>query len=226
MRVFIVEGVDNSGKSWIIDKLCHGEYLDKFDLRYASTHFPSDEMCESKEFKKLITNINSPNYDDIKINFIKKLIEEEVSFLRAEKDKGTSVVFIDRFLITSLVYQGSGLAKNCTMERIIIGMYEEMFRGLDISSVDFYNFIFMNKIQDDLLEINPTKKEFDNKADEIRIKLSSLLLNINSGAICSDYFDNIIVFDEAEFKNGTARPSDAELLSITDTRIGIIVGLI
>jgi len=226
MKICGIDGLDNTGKTWTLDKVIKSGELEKLDIKYSNIHFPSDELCNTDVFKKLTLTENKYNHK-LKIEFLNMLIKEETSFLRSEIDKGTDVVLIDRFLISSLIYQGEGGDYGWRIDKEIIKMYKNMFLDLNIKPSDFFNFIFIHKIKDDLEETNDSKLRFDAMGSKFKIKLNNILKNIyNKGPIYNEFFDKIHIFDEDIFKNTSIKPNKLELDLMDESRINKIVSYI
>jgi len=213
MKLIIVDGLDNCGKTWTIDRIKDSKMLEKNNISYSTVHFPSDKICSTDVFKKL-TKKNA-SYDT-KIEFIQMLIDEEEAYLKNEIDKGTELVFIDRFIYSTLIYQGER-TDEYDMNRIILDYYVKMFNRLNISHEDVFNYLFIHKIKDDEMETNESKIAFDNMRDILKFKMVKLLSDIET--TYSEYMGYIrpYLFNENVLKIGSF--SDSNLKIVSDNRV-------
>jgi len=179
LKLVIIEGVENSGKSTMMEDL-RKQYGDK--LSYF--HFPSKELLERHY------NAVTGQSDNIK-PFIEDLIEEEYYAL-----KGNDIVVIDRFQMSSMVFQGSKpyapFGKNIFIDR----SYQDLYDALGLKNEDIMTFVFMSPFtgtedRDDLTE---AQKENDKNADKYTAKYRDLLKNKNSFMCIKD----ILIFDESD----------------------------
>lgn len=223
MKLVILDGLDNSGKTWTIKEL--KKRCQESGIHCETVHFPSKELCETEIFKKMCKKENKHDYE-IKMEFVREVVAEETAILTRLKKEGCGLVLIDRFLLSTLIYQGDGMEYEWVTEKGIINEYTLMFDLLDIRPRDIAHFVFIPKIQDDTKETNETKLKFDKMYDELKTKLLSLLDNIRKnssgyiryGALFGDYLKNIVVFDEDVFQEN--RPlTRRELDILTENRV-------
>jgi len=180
MKIVCLDGVENSGKTFTLNKLLDSGWLEENKIKYECVHFPSEELCNTDIFYALTLPENSNNID-LKMEFIESLIEEEYLFLDKCNGKNVDIVFIDRFLFSSLIYQGSGASGAWDMEKVILQKYEELLSKLDISTDNFYNFLFLYEIYNDHSETNEAKIRFDSMNNKMYNRFNDLLYGTRDG---------------------------------------------
>ena len=181
MKIACLDGVENSGKTFTLNKLLESGWLEENKIKYECVHFPSEELCNTDIFYALTLPENSDNIN-LKMSFIESLIKEEFLFLDKCKGTDVDVVFIDRFLFSSLIYQGSGASGAWDMEKVILQKYEELLSRLNISTDNFYNFLFLYEIYNDHSETNEAKIRFDSMNKKMYNRFNDLLNGIKDGA--------------------------------------------
>ena len=224
MKIVCFDGKDQCGKTWTLTKIKNilGE-----GKHYSYVNFPSKALCSTDIFYKLTLPENK-NSIDMKFEFIDLLLKEESDYIETELKKKTAILWVDRMLFSSLVYQGN--QDDWTLEEEIMRRYKKMFKKIGISGDNFYNFIFINKIKDHEDETNEAKKNFDKMGDVIGRKFDNLLYKvIDSKEFYNDFLKNVHVFNESFFVNNKPPYTREDLNKLDDERISIIfktVGLI
>ena len=215
MKIIILDGVDNSGKTSAAKALY--KILDAGLFQASSIHFPSEEICDSKLFYDLL---NKPT-KQIKRRFIRLLLKEEYNALKSEIDKGTDILIIDRFLISSLMYQGS---EPETVEMIMDG-YEEMLKSLKIKGTDIHHFVFPDEVCDDGKEENEVKRHFDARSRYMSVELRKMIENMRASTVKAVYLndDNVSVFNDALKAIVAPYPSQEQLDTLTSNRCDVML---
>jgi len=168
-KFVIFDGLDNTGKSTLISKVKkHFDATINTDL----IHFPSNELVK-KYFnsEKQIRNQRKEFVDELFL---------EVEKYYNNKVRSGSIFFIDRFAISTLLFQGDPENIDDEMNSYIDGKYIDFFCKYNISIYeDVLFFIFMNQFPKQDREITEKNKEiFDNKIEFYKKKLLTLYSNI------------------------------------------------
>ena len=192
-RIVVLDGIDNSGKTWVANKL---EELHP-DVGFCA--FPSEGLANSVEFKRVAESRIAGNI----LAWLGALYEEEHAVL-SEMLKDYKRIVVDRFWFSTLLYQGDGLP-NFLFERVINKLYERLMDELGIHSHDVVNIIFSYPlVRSDTSETNETKKLFDSKQSELHEKLFNLLPVVSDQmrvSTYSKYFRYVIEFNEFNLVN-------------------------
>jgi hypothetical protein len=189
-KVVVFDGVDNTGKTWLIEKL--GSILECDTCK-----FPSDELANSKEFKDVCYE---PTYEN-RERWLKALIEEEHFVLsNLLKHHQSEVVLVDRMWYSTHIYQGDGPELNFLFERAINDEYHKLMRNLPMSPEQIAHVIPLYPLtSSDERETNEVKKAFDNKQVQLLEKLCHLIIarKLKHSHVYTPYLSNTYVFCES-----------------------------
>lgn len=236
MKLIVLDGLDNSGKTWTIRELEKVAVNEGY--RITKIHFPSAEICQTPLFKELAKPENKNNFN-LKKEFIDLLMKDEHEVISDLQKQCFDVVLIDRFIISTLLYQGDSFYANWKTETYIIQAYEKLLRGLDIPPKNFFNFIFFPKITDDTTETNEAKLSFDKQYYYYKMKLWILITGLHNSdesnpdmfpytsykRLNSSYLKQLHLFNEPIFYTKDVL-SRKELDNLTDERIETIMKII
>ena len=187
MKLVIIEGGENVGKTYLVDRL-----KKEFGNKIAYAKFPSPELMNKYSSVVTASSLTTP-YDDFisMCDFVDDLIMEE--FEDIEHDKH-GIILIDRFHLSTIVYQYlmAITHKDVRLEKIN-NAYKILFNVLNITEDDMITYVLNKKYNmnemDGRTEAQITN---DNNSDIIDECYQDLL---NSP---QNYFGtkNIIVFPE------------------------------
>ena len=215
MKLIILDGVDNSGKTSTAKML--QRWFDKKGIEVGSVHFPSDIICRGELFKKVAHNPSEQTKQD----FIEEVVEEEIAALFSLLKSGFEYIIVDRFLFSSLMFQGE---EDDTRD-FIFQRYERMFKFLGIDGTDVRHFIFTAKVADDNEETNETKKIFDSRAVQTEQRVWQLLELLKLRDIDNAYLTchNVCEIDNIGRQGFGHSHTDEELDMLTISRCATIV---
>ena len=190
MKLFIVDGIDNSGKSRAVKSvkecgICGVDF----------SAFPSKSLSESKVFMEVATNPTQEN----KAAWLHALINEEREVIRSSQ---AHAMLIDRMWFSTLIYQGDGCG-DFLSEIKINHTYERLMKDLNILPTDVYHFLFRYPLSYNTdKETNVAKKVFDKKRDVLFQKQEALIHKLSGlyPPLKSEYLDQLMIFDEPELK--------------------------
>jgi len=228
MDLIVLDGLDNTGKTWTINEV-QKECIAQ-NIKSKTVHFPSKELCNSDVFKELVKPENKYN-EELKMDFVRRVVEEEREILLSLKEEGCDLVLIDRFLISTIIYQGESIFRGWNMENKIIEEYDKMLSVVLDEDFHIHHFIFIPKIQDDDRETNDTKLKFDSMYNELHRKLWAFIVNLinidpedTGGKPFSKYLNpsTIRIFNEDVFYQNI--PLTREILDkLTEDRVDAIL---
>jgi hypothetical protein len=235
-RLIIFDGIDNTGKTSVINELVK---LSSRKMPIISCHFPSNKLAKSKEFKEIATY---PDRFSAKVRWFDVLYEEELkvlSKLLLRKHNRTQIL-VDRMWISTLIYQGNSIKDNFRLERIINQMYLRLMGELGLRPSQVDHIIFKNPLtKTDPTETSEAKIAFDLRQKKYYTKLLLLLEALRAKVRgvstpflrFSNYVDrivgNITIFDENQnrFLKGYKTP-ERVIASIQKKRLGRIFNFI
>jgi len=208
MKLIILEGPDNVGKTYLSKVFTN--FLKKFtSYKVRSIHFPSEDLCASKEFQALLKP-----HTGIKIEkkFIDILIKEEQRALNKAKSDGVNIFVIDRMMLSSMAYQGK---KSPKMMEYILRRYGQLFIDCDIRVSDISHHILMTEMGKENDVSNVTKREFDEKNIEFRNSYKEILYRISVNSIRSSFLENTYVYDfDRIIANDVVSEFEKEIITI------------
>ena len=188
----IIDGVDNTGKTWVVDKV-----KEMCPAQIETAKFPSEELTNSDIFKSIIEDKSVEN----KKRWILELFKEEHDEL--SKYTNDEVVFVDRMWFSSLIYQGDGPDGNFAFESYVNREYNSLMKMLDLHPKQIWHILFMYPLAaKDASETNETKKAFDSKQISLMKKMNWLLHAIASQNVntLSRFLRNIVIYEEDYLK--------------------------
>lgn len=168
--VFVVfDGLDNTGKSTLMKDVIKEISNKGYSTDYV--HFPSDELVK-RYFN------SEKQIEKQKVEFIDALLIEINNYFSSVNRK--DIFFIDRQMISSLLYQGNPDIIEDEMNSYIDEKYMEFFNRFDISiHEDILFFIFTEPFPMTKRELTEKNKEiFDNKNDFYKKRILNLYCNI------------------------------------------------
>lgn len=194
--VFVVfDGLDNTGKTTLITAVINEIKSKGYSTDYV--HFPSDDLVK-KYFN------SEKQIEKQKKEFIDALLSEIDSYYSSIKDR-KDIFFIDRQIISSLLYQGNPDDIDDEMNSYIDEKYMSFFTKFDISiHEDILFFIFMEPFPMAKREITEKNKEiFDNKNEFYKKRILNLYCNVVTDKYECLNSDNVvntsfILFDVAK----------------------------
>jgi len=230
-KLLILDGVDNTGKSWLVRELV------RLFPEVGTCAFPSTDLVNSTVFKLLLTDPTPTN----KLNWVQELVAEEEKTLLALLPKH-ELVIVDRMWLSTLVYQGSGKDDDFIFEKEINRHYVALFERLDIGPWSVHHAVpLVPLVIDDPNESNQNKLEFDRKRWILLDKLVNLLwaLERKNPNVHNEYLQNISVANEScltgnvlhrtsaapEMISAVQRYRLAELRALIDSNIAYSAGL-
>lgn len=167
-KFVVFDGLDNTGKSTLIKTV-----KDIFEKEYNCdlVHFPSDELV------KKFFNTEKQIKNDRK-KFIDALLAEMNDYYSKVQRK--DIYFIDRQMISSLLFQGDPGNEEDQMNTYIDELYMEFFNKFEISiHEDILFFVFMEQFELKNRDISQeNKKIFDDKIEYYKERLRNLYINI------------------------------------------------
>ena len=218
MKLMIFDGLDNCGKTWTINKLINYIEENQVYLKYDRVAFPSKELCSSDVFKNMVKPENRDN-DEVILEFVNSIIADVKKGLIQYIKEGLDVLFIDRMMLSTLIYQGG--TNNKRIDHIV-KLYSEMFESLEIKPSDVTHLIFKHKINDFKIEHDPSKLEFDKRYHEFRIGYDHIVKP--QFLQSKPYLSSFYIFDEVMFYNREYGSyfNTTELNELDESRISII----
>lgn len=221
IRLLILDGIDLTGKSWCASR------LQQLRPNIGFCAFPSKELCESQDFARVATEKTTENV----LVWLGRLYTEEYAVL-SEMLVNYKQIVIDRFWLSTLLYQGDG-EPNFHFEIIINRIYERLMFDLGLEPEHMINIVFRYPlVHSDNAETNKTKKFFDSKQRELYQKLNDLLpriCNSLAAATSSKYFRYLEEFSEPYLGQcwGSGKEPNVDVVkAIQDNRINEILKLI
>jgi len=176
MKLIVIEGGENVGKTTIINKISN---LFKDNIGYAK--FPSNELM--LKYKDVLTG-----NDTITMNFINDLIDEELKVL---KSINNNVIIIDRFHLSTFVYQGH----NFPSRKFINSMYNILYTKLGITSKDIMTFVLTKEYPKNNEERTEAQIINDDNSKQIKLKYKELLSSGNK----YDSISTVKIFSEDDY---------------------------
>jgi thymidylate kinase len=217
MRLVILDGIDNSGKSTLIKRICQ-ECPDVEKLA-----FPSQKLAASEVFHKVAKN---PTFEN-KEAWYSALLSEEDDAIGSFDDN--AIVLIDRMWFSTLIYQGNGSTDKFIEEKKINRRYENMLKGMNVYPEDVFHVILKYPLSlNTNKEENEAKKIFDKNRITLFNKQEALLRDLSTSKplAWSRYFENLVIFDEPELKIAFERGiqlKDSDLDEIQSFRASQII---
>ena len=164
MKLIIIEGGENVGKTTLVNKL-----KEKYGDRIHYAKFPSSELMD------LYKNVVTMDDDSVTktFDFIVDLITEEY-----EELKNKDIVLIDRFHLSTLVYQGTGEIDG--IDGMILLNYGYLYEDLNITKNDVKTFILTKQYPVNTKEKRTeAQKQNDENAEKINEKYMKLIMNLD-----------------------------------------------
>jgi dTMP kinase len=185
---FAIEGLDNSGKSWLAQEL----YIEFINRGYNVVLVAEPYSCPLTKAIKVIKNKNYKYEDQIlsRVFAADRLILKET--IENAEESGVDIIISDRSLFSSLAYQGDNIdvyKVNTEMRRPDFVVYldiepeDSMMRGIDVDdkfeTVEFLvkakqNYEQIRKSEQDwhVIDATQTKKEvFKQAVDAVLFQL-------------------------------------------------------
>ena len=166
MKIFCLDGVDNSGKSTLAERL-YSELV--VDNEVELHHFPSDDLVDKHFGSKEAIEVN-------KKDFINDLINETRDTIVGLQRDGIDVMILDRLTISTFVYQGTPKEDN-ELNEYIYYAYRDLFEEIGIDTInDIYYFIFPKSICNETRDLSTENKQvFDDMIDVLEEKTQDFI---------------------------------------------------
>lgn len=200
MKILCFDGPENVGKTFtlkVLKKMLERNYP---NWSVVLVHFPGDDVCNSEVFKEMVEPHEGLEPEK---RFIDLLIEKEKTFFKnfeESRQYEKTILLIDRFIFSSLVYQGS---KSPEMEKYVLEKYEEMFNLSYDLRWNLYHIIFMTQMGVEEGVENESKRILDSQNDITIQKYRDLLYKVQFGLISSkDMFKNLEIIDVSDITQG------------------------
>jgi len=209
MQCISLDGLDCCGKTWLIDELKKLYNPEKVRL----LHLPMDQTIQKFIVTKEIKN---------KKQFIHHVLFEASNMIKQAYDDGIELLVLDRFLISTFLFQGNMHKPNEATNHVISNIYQDLFNFHNIDSLkDVYHYIFTNSFDIADREVSTDgKKEFDAMSDKIYEQIISMKqsLSKNNNMLKSLLFDNYEYFGYDSDKE-TIEEVQQKRLDIITTKI-------
>jgi thymidylate kinase len=210
-RIVVIDGVDNTGKTWLTNR------LKELYPQIGTCGFPSERLTNSEVYSDIVRDPSEEN----KERWISALYEEELKEL--SKLVCFDVIVVDRLWFSTLVYQGDGRGGSFEYEKKINGLYDRMMAALDIKPKQMLNILLSYPlVPKDDREQNENKKIYDGKTKELYRKLEDLIIAILERDMVNPYLSRFVRFAEKEmythWVNGSF-PVLEDIKRIQDSRI-------
>lgn len=183
-KVIVIDGIDNTGKTTIAKRLTKVLQDERPLVKVEYCHFPSDELV-AKFFN------STEQIENEKKSFIKELLLEIDEYFA---NNVANIYIIDRFVVSSLMYQSIPDDAADDMFNFIMDSYNNFFlkHGMNMNE-DLIQFVNMKEFPKQEREISQENKAlFDGKNDVYLKKLEQVL---NRTFVTQDFdFDNITIF--------------------------------
>lgn len=166
MKLIVLDGIDNSGKSTLIKMIANDS-----KVNLPNRHFPSEKLIKFFEDAKKKGKYN-------KESFINQLIIEESNVLNLFSEIiPTDIMLIDRMTLSTFLYQVDKYVEDDEMLKYVTQHYLDLFDYNNIDPLtDIHYFIFTKSFENfDDREIKDDRDYFDKKYKEFQKKLNKLV---------------------------------------------------
>ena len=191
MRLVIIDGIDNAGKSAVIERV-------KFECpEVEKCAFPSNQLANSLEFQNVAKDPSPEN----RTAWYSALMQEEKDVLSSFQSNST--ILVDRMWFSTLIYQGGGPTTLFEEERKINGLYNSLMKELGLYPEDVFHVILRYPVSTNTdKETNKAKRSFDKKRKSLFEKQENLIADLHKPKplVWSPYFKNLHIFSEPDLK--------------------------
>jgi len=198
MQVLCFDGPENVGKTFTIKIIKELIQRRSPEMKVIQVHFPSDKICSSDIFRKMV----EPHEGfDLEKEFIDMLIKEEMNFLGENVPSYNNenyIFLIDRFILSSLVYQGT---KSRELENYILDKYENLFNKFGLGN-KLHHIVFMTQMGVEENPLNEAKKILDSQNESSKQKYKDLIYRIQTNQLPNKLFKSFNVLDFTDITKG------------------------